>query len=136
MTRLYTRPRAVWTIIAALLAMAALVFGAEVMATAMIFALVVPLTIFPVLYGTRSPWRSSRTGRSLMALMTGAALLFWISAAYWVLGDMYPGRHWVRLAVYTLMAGGAYSLLVGLVVRQGMDEWVPTVEADDVDEKP
>lgn len=64
-----------------------------------VYGSVVPVTLFALLYGFRSPWRSSWTGRWLMMQSIGLAAVLWLVVASTWFGD-YPGRPWIRLCVY------------------------------------
>lgn len=64
-----------------------------------ILASVVPVTLFALLYGLRSPWRASWTGRWLMMQSTALAGVLWLVVSATWFGD-WPGRQWVRLFVY------------------------------------
>lgn len=67
-----------------------------------VYASVVPVTLFALLYGLRSPWRASWTGRWLMMQSVALAAVLWLVVAATWFGD-FPGRPWVRLFVYGWM---------------------------------
>lgn len=71
------------------------------------------VTVFTVLYGVRSRWRSNYLGRAfLIKGILLAAVLWQASAAVWIDTD-YPGRQLFRFIIYT---GGAVAYLVMLII--------------------
>lgn len=64
-----------------------------------IYASVVPLTAFVLLYAVLTPWYRSWAGRWLMLLHVELAAIIWLVVTASALGD-YPGRPWIRLLVY------------------------------------
>lgn len=67
-----------------------------------VLASVIPVTLFIILYATRSPWRTSEVGRTLMTQKIAFLLVFLFIATSLLFPD-YFGRDWVREAVYLLL---------------------------------
>lgn len=65
-----------------------------------LYATVVPLTLFVVLYGFRSPWRALPVGRTIMYLCLSLLSVIVYSITFVYLGE-YPLRAWVRLVLYS-----------------------------------
>lgn len=84
----------------------------DMIAVGIVFAGVIPATLFPILYG-RSPWRRSKVGRALMTKAVGIALLIDFSVLYVLLGRDAPG--WLRVVVYGLVITGVWMQFVALV---------------------
>lgn len=86
----------------------------DAIAIALIFIAAPPVTMFPIVYAFR-PWRESLIGRALMTKAIGLALLIDISIAYQLLGDDYPFRNVVRVAVYALVVTGIWFQFIAMV---------------------
>lgn len=71
-------------------------------------------TCFPIVYAFR-PWRDSLIGRALMTKAVGVALLIDISIAYQFLGNDYPGRDYVRVGAYALIAVGIWFQFIAMI---------------------
>jgi hypothetical protein len=71
----------------------------DVLVQVFIYASVVPLTAFVGAYAVLSPWYRSWSGRWLMLLHAELAAVLWLVVTSTWLGE-YPGRQYVRLAVY------------------------------------
>lgn len=84
--------------------------NADALAVALIIAAAPPATLFPFVYAwvARGVWWHNPTGRALMASSVGLALLIDIALAYKAFGDDYALRDAVRIAVYALIALGAW----------------------------
>lgn len=82
-------------------------------AIALIFVAAPPATMFPIVYAFR-PWRRTLIGRALMTKAVGLALLIDISIIYQVLGDDYPYRNVVRVAVYALVVTGIWVQFIAM----------------------
>ncbi|GAB2907138.1 hypothetical protein GCM10027047_01790 [Rhodococcus aerolatus] len=67
---------------------------------ALLLLSVVPLTIFVVLYVTRSRWRTLLAGRSLLYLSVALDAVLVQAAASVFLGVNYPLREEIRLVLY------------------------------------
>jgi len=92
--------------------------NADTIALALVLCMAPPATLFPILYAFR-PWWRSLIGRALMTHSVGLALLIDISLAYKAFGDDYPGRDFVRLAVYSLILLGVTFQCVALIRSRG-----------------
>lgn len=82
---------------------------------------------FVLMYGFRSPWRATVVGRSLMYVWVSlAVILTLITGTFWF-GE-YPGREWVRLAVYTPLpvALGKFLWVLVQVQRGRMRGEIPS----------
>lgn len=86
----------------------------DTLATVLIASMVVPATLFPVVYATR-PWYRTMIGRALMTMSVGMALLVDISLLYRFFGDDYPGRDAVRLIVFGIIAAGLWYQFLALL---------------------
>lgn len=79
------------------------------------------VTVFTILYGTRSNWQSNRVGRIFFAksiLLTAA--LWQIVATTWV-GQDYPYRNEVRFVIYAVLALAYATMDVALIREQNAD---------------
>lgn len=79
------------------------------------------VVLFTLLYVTRSMWRSNWIGKIFaFKSVVLSTVLVQVSLSVW-LGSDYPGRGWIRLAIY---AGGAVAfvpMIVSLVIMQRRD---------------
>lgn len=76
---------------------------------------------FVIRYGFWSPWRRSAVGRSLMYVwLSLTAVLTLVVLSYWF-GE-YPGRDYVRLAVYATLPMAFTTFLRVLVRQQRKDD--------------
>lgn len=91
--------------------------SADMLAVLLVIAAAPAATAFPLCYAwaARGVWYRTPAGRALMTSSTALALLIDISLAYKAFGDEYPGRDVVRLAVYSLIAAGAWLKLGALL---------------------
>lgn len=87
--------------------------------------------VFVIRYGFWSPWRETVVGRSLMYVwIILTVVLTLITGSYWF-GD-YPGRFWIRLAVYStlpLAFGSFLEVLVEVQKGRHRGEGSETVDA-------
>jgi hypothetical protein len=86
------------------------------------------LTIFILLYGLRSPWRSTAAGRALMQLAVALWLLYALGAANAAWGNDWPYRGVLRAIVFTTTTASFVRLLVLLVRiqrRPAIEESLP-----------
>lgn len=73
--------------------------------------------LFIIRYGFWSPWQRTVVGRSLMYVwLSLTAVLTLIVLSYWF--GAYPGRNYVRLAVYSTLPLAFLSFLRVLVQQQ------------------
>lgn len=94
----------------------------KVAASALVFGMVIPATLFPLLYWKWFPWWKQPLGRALMAKATGLMLLVNVSVAYSIFGDDYPGRELVKFGVFALVLTGLwYELVVLIKIRRSGD---------------
>lgn len=70
--------------------------------------LLVPLVLFIFLYGTRSPWRLTPLGRSLMLQKLLLVLLVGFSLFSTIVHD-YPGYVWIRILIYLAVAAALWT---------------------------
>lgn len=70
-------------------------------------------TLHPILYVLREFDGRSLLGWGLLTYLLGMGSLIDISLAYQFFGDDYPGRDFVRLAVYALIFVGSWLLFIG-----------------------
>ena len=87
-------------------------FGPETEARILLTAMTVLAWSFALLYGLRSPWRSTEAGKTLMYTAVGIGLMGTQLISVWWLGD-YPFRAEVRAAVVSLLV---LALLHRLIV--------------------
>lgn len=79
------------------------------------------VTIFTVLYITRSNWRSNRIGRIFCAKSVLLTLALWqIVATTWG-GQDYPFRNEIRFIIYAMIALAYATMDVALVREQNHD---------------
>ncbi len=73
--------------------------------------------VFVLLYATRSPWRRTVVGRSLMYVWLAlTAILTLVFFSYWL--GAYPGRDYVRALVYSTLLPAFASFVLVLVQQQ------------------
>ena len=77
-------------------------FGPETEARILLTAMTILAWSFAVLYGFRSPWRSTEAGKTLMYTAVALGLIGLQLISVWWLGD-YPGRAEVRSLVVTVL---------------------------------
>lgn len=92
--------------------------SADTAALAIIGLIALPINLFTVLYAFTTPWWREWIGRALFVSSLGLMLLVDIALAYNWLGDDYPGRDIVRLAVYSIICVGAWFKLIALFVAK------------------
>lgn len=86
----------------------------EAVALLLVIAMVVPATMFPILYHRRQPWWRTLQGRAIMTLSTGFALLV-DAAVLYELVPAFPGKDIARLVIYTVILAGFCWLNVALL---------------------
>lgn len=75
-------------------------------------------TLFVIAYW-RAPWWHTPIGRALMLKGTALALIFDIFVLSKIFGENYPGRFYVGIGVFLLIAGGStYQALVVIETQQ------------------
>lgn len=87
-------------------------FGPETEARILLTVMTVLAWWFALLYGLRSPWRSTEAGKTLMYTAVGIGLIGFQLISVWWLGD-YPFRAEVRSVVVSVLV---LSLLHRLIV--------------------
>ncbi|MBM4516559.1 hypothetical protein GS876_23515 [Rhodococcus hoagii] len=88
------------------------VYPPETEARILLVAMTVLAWTFAIVYGTRSPWRATQAGRSVMATSVALGLIGAQLASVWIFGD-YPGRAEVRaFVVLALVLTLLHRLLV------------------------
>jgi len=79
------------------------------------------VTVFTVLYITRSNWRSNRIGRIFCAKSVLLTVALWqIVATTWV-GQDYPYRNEIRFIIYAMIALAYATMDVALIREQNLD---------------
>lgn len=76
-----------------------------------------PFASFLILYGLRSPWRATSTGRGIFTLTASMVAVLSNALAGVMLGD-YPGRDLVRLILVGGVACAGWNLLRNLIGLQ------------------
>lgn len=87
-------------------------FGPETEARILLTVMTILAWSFALLYGLRSPWRSTEAGKTLMYTAVGIGLIGLQLISVWWLGD-YSGRAEVRSLVVTVLV---LALLHRLIV--------------------
>lgn len=87
----------------------------QTFAIAEVFLMVVPATVFPIIYGLFWPWYRSAQGWAIFSLSTGLALLVDFSTLYQIYPDM-PGRTVVASFVYGLILFALFTLNASLLL--------------------
>lgn len=83
------------------------------------------ITVFTLLYGFRSNWRSNRIGVILFAKSVLLMVTMWqIVASTWI-GTEYPYRHQIRFAIYAVFALAYLTMDVALWREQQRDRGEP-----------
>ncbi|MCV7255706.1 hypothetical protein H7J86_26425 [Mycobacterium hackensackense] len=79
------------------------------------------VTIFALLYGFRSNWRSSRVGKVFLIKCAFLSLVLWqiVLSAWW--DSDYPFRQPIRFILYTAGAWTYASMVVQLIREQQRD---------------
>jgi hypothetical protein len=80
----------------------------------LIYSCTIPAVAFPAVYA-RFPWRTNPVGKSVMQLATSLALVLLLVVATTLLGNDYPGRDIVRLAVYSFLVVSLWRQLFTLL---------------------
>lgn len=70
------------------------------------YAAAIPAVVLPVLYGFRSQWRSTPSGRRLFTLFAALGLIFLATVAY----RLWPWLPGLRLAAAVLYSSLAFAL--------------------------
>lgn len=79
------------------------------------------VTVFTILYGSRSNWRSNRIGKIFLAKSVLLSAALWqIVATTWI-GQDYPYRHEIRFVVYAVLALAYATMDVALIREQNAD---------------
>lgn len=81
-----------------------------------ILVAVLPAVLFPVVYGLFMPWYTSVTGRALMTLSTGLAVMVARALLRSLFGADYPGDVFLLVLVYVFVIGGLW-LQFGVLMR-------------------
>lgn len=76
----------------------------------------IPAVAFPIIYALTAKWGRSLMGRSLMLLSTSIGVIMTLVAATTFLGPDYPGRQYVRIAVYFLLVIMLWFQLISYIV--------------------
>ncbi len=84
----------------------------------LIFALVVPANLFPLLYGITAPWERTEPGRAAMTSAVALALLVDLSFLVRWLGEDYRFREWVTFGLVLIILAGSTMNLLALVRTQ------------------
>jgi hypothetical protein len=88
----------------------------------LLLALSVPATLFPVLYGSRSAWRLTRTGRALFWSTTSYAVVVCLTALFrFLTGVDVTIALLVQVAVFTFLNTTAWLMLASLLSAQKAD---------------
>lgn len=87
---------------AVLCVLVVVLFGAQTEARILIGAMTLFALLFAALY-TRSPWRSTEAGKSLMFTALAIAAIGLQQLIFWWFGD-YPGRDELRAVAYSALA--------------------------------
>lgn len=79
------------------------------------------VTVFTVLYGLRSLWRSNRIGKIFFTKSVVLAAVLWqiVAASWW--DTEYPWRQQIRYVIYTLGAVVYIPMMVSLWREQQRD---------------
>jgi len=83
----------------------------DTLAVALVVGMVLPATLFPLLYATR-PWYRSLLGRALMTKAIGLALLVDLSVAHYF--GLLGNNGITRLVVYALVFLGLWQQFLAL----------------------
>lgn len=77
----------------------------------------VPAIAFLLIFGIGSPWYSSGLGRVIFLLAFSIVTFYGVALAA-VLFDEYPGRAWVRLIAFSLLAVALTLLSIIVVIER------------------
>lgn len=95
------------------------------------------VTVFTVLYATRSNWKANPIGRILLVKSIFLAGMLWqIVASVWI-DEAYPFRQQIRFVIYALMAVSYIAMTASLLReqqrdrRQRIDQQCETSEVND-----
>lgn len=95
------------------------------LATYVLLANILPLGAFIGLYGSRSAWRSTAAGRTLMYMLGIVAGIIVLIIAARVFGQ-FPGRTWIALVFYALLFA-AFSGMTRTLLRAQRSDVDPVV---------
>lgn len=70
--------------------------------------------VFAISYASFFAWRKTQAGRALLYFVVALVAVFLNNTAARTLGGDYPGREWIRLAVYCCVAVAVWRLVVVL----------------------
>ena len=123
--------RTVLSVTAVLCAVTVVLCGPQVEARILIGAMTVFALTFALLY-TRSPWRSTEAGKSLMFTALAIAAIGVQQLTVWWFGS-YPGRDELRSVAYSLLALAMLHRVV--VLWQSQHQVPPDFEPAEVGER-
>lgn len=75
----------------------------------------IPAIAFPIVYAATANWRTSSLGKSLMLQGASIGLVFCLVLFNVFYGTDYPGREYIRLGVWSLLAIMLWTLLLTYV---------------------
>ena len=90
--------------------------SAEAAVDTLVFLMVVPAVLYPILLGFFSRWWQTHVSRALLIHTIGFALLVAATTLTKLFGPNYPGRHAVLLTILTLLLVGIWYQFIALVV--------------------
>jgi hypothetical protein len=79
---------------------------------------VIPMLLIAILYLVRSRWWDNWTGRALMMFFCSLGLILLFVVLTLFTGADWPGRIWVRTAVYLTFPVSAWGVLFVLLYQQ------------------
>lgn len=89
-----------------------------------------PALAFLLIFGIGSPWYRSPLGRVIFLLALSIVTFYGVAMAN-VLFDEYPGRGWIRLTAFSLLAVALTLLSIIVVIeRRAPAEPLPRKESD------
>lgn len=77
----------------------------------------IPAVAFLLIFGIGSPWYTSALGRIIFLLAFSMATIYGVALAA-VLLDDYPGRPWIRLIAFTMLAVALTLLSIIVVIER------------------
>lgn len=88
------------------------------------------VVLFSIMYITRSDWRSTETAKAFAMFVTSIAAILGFVTIVAFTGD-FPGRMFIRFALYWYFAVSSLILFVRLWGSQKLDNGVPSAQVPD-----
>jgi hypothetical protein len=88
----------------------------------LIYVASVPAVLFPAMYASRSNWRATAPGRSLMQLAVALAVVMLLIVATMLFGNDYLFRDWIRFLAYGFLVTSLWRQVFTLARAQNVQQ--------------